>query len=1215
MKIDTKKGAASPPNLVRLAVAAIITGVPLSLPQIAIAQDSGADEELTEVTVTGTRIVRRDVVANSPLVTIDSAAIEQRSGLNIESYLNQLPNYNPAASPVTTNQDVQISAVNSVGVSTVSLRGFGPNRGLVLVDGRRAMPTNALMVVDINTIPSSMIRRVEIISGGASAVYGADAISGVTNFMLRRDFEGMEFDIQRGATEVGDGEELRASAIFGTRSADNRGNVVFAAEYYDRKAAYDKERDFYTDAWRDPTVAGNFLGFVFGLNGYNTLFNPPNIGTLRAIQAGRPQGTDVYPFGSTGTFQGLRFNPDGSIWVPNGANAWDFGLPLDHARFSLVDAYDTTRCTAPNPTVCPDGPQLIQQIKYNETEGYTSSPQTRYSLMASGTYDITDSIQFFSSARFAESETRTFLAGTNASFGWEVSVPYDPNTDSPVLPTLDFTNDELVAAVLEAARTGDLGIYANPNFIPTGAQGAKHPVPLEFAMLLNSRPNPAGDWVLETYPLNSFGRRETDNVTSAWQIEAGFKFDLPLKDWTGELYYSRGQSSTYNVASGSNSLARWRGMVLAPDYGRGANLQSNLTHNLPSANPGFGSVPVHCTSGFYDTIFHGDTPASEDCVYGVSARLQTRTENQQDIFEVNFQGGLFELPAGEVRGAIGYQTRRNSAQFNPDILQSTSEFNDQVIGVYPTGYLDAETTHKDVFAELLIPILKDKLVDRLELEIGGRHSEMDGHAINLDGRPSFITAAENSTDTFKITGNVQFTPSFRLRGGFNRAIRAPNLGELFLNLQQIFTAGGTFADPCSVLSNSPFGAGGAYPNYFPGGAPSQLASGQTPEGAMSTYLICREQMGPDAARIYYGSPNDPLTQPPPTAGGGFAWVNQIGNPNLKPETGDTWTAGLVIQSPFDNVFFRGLTATIDWYQIEIEDAILPYSIDYARWLCYGAVVVSTPEEARAQANSPACQNVPRNQANGTALNQLVSYDNQAWVKTAGIDFAINWYAQFSDLGLERIPGGLNVNVQGNYLDYYKTKTSPASFDPVVDWKGSLGPTLQGFNPGSYEYRLFTSISYTLPTFNVSLRWRHLPSIWASQKAVEDAIKRNNAAVAAGAPGTILTYTPITNLKADSYDVFDLSVFWNVTDRVSIRAGIDNLFDKQPVITGATAGYPYDPSLSAEENAARLASVCGDAPGCRNPTAYALPTSGRGTTDLGFYDILGRRYFIGVKASF
>ena len=92
------------------------------------------------------------------------------------------------------NSDVQISAVRSVGIASVSLRGFGPNRNLVLVNGKRPTPINALMVTDINSVPSSLIERVEIITGGASAVYGADAVGGVTNFILKDDFEGFEFD-------------------------------------------------------------------------------------------------------------------------------------------------------------------------------------------------------------------------------------------------------------------------------------------------------------------------------------------------------------------------------------------------------------------------------------------------------------------------------------------------------------------------------------------------------------------------------------------------------------------------------------------------------------------------------------------------------------------------------------------------------------------------------------------------------------------------------------------------------------------------------------------------------------------------------------------------------------------------------------------------------------------------------------------------------------
>src|SRR6185503_4477007 len=218
------------------AVAAILGGVALST-YAPTANAQSASDEITEVVVTGSRIVRKDLTSNSPLVTVDTAALESRSGLNIESYLNQLPAFNPAAAPTVlngagSNSDVQISAVSSVGISSVSLRGLGANRTLTLIDGRRAVPNNALMVVDINGIPSSMIKRVEIISGGASAVYGADAMGGVSNFILRKDFEGLEVDTQYGGAEAGDNQEIRASGIMGTKIADGKGHIVFATEYY-----------------------------------------------------------------------------------------------------------------------------------------------------------------------------------------------------------------------------------------------------------------------------------------------------------------------------------------------------------------------------------------------------------------------------------------------------------------------------------------------------------------------------------------------------------------------------------------------------------------------------------------------------------------------------------------------------------------------------------------------------------------------------------------------------------------------------------------------------------------------------------------------------------------------------------------------------------------------------------------------------------------------
>jgi len=228
-------------SFVRAAVATILSIAGGAISQVMAAEEDG----LSEIIVTGSRILRRDAEANSPLVTVDAADLQSRSGLNVESYLNLLPNYNPAVTPETGATLVGSSSISTVGISTVSLRGFGSNRSLVLADGHRVTPVNALMQVDTNSIPSSMIKSVEIISGGASATYGADAIGGVTNFILNRDYEGMRVDGQYGIAEVGDGQEMRFSVLGGSRLADNRGGVTFGAEYYDRQVAYERNRRFY----------------------------------------------------------------------------------------------------------------------------------------------------------------------------------------------------------------------------------------------------------------------------------------------------------------------------------------------------------------------------------------------------------------------------------------------------------------------------------------------------------------------------------------------------------------------------------------------------------------------------------------------------------------------------------------------------------------------------------------------------------------------------------------------------------------------------------------------------------------------------------------------------------------------------------------------------------------------------------------------------------
>src|SRR5690606_4303138 len=188
------------------------------------APDASGTTGASQIIVTGSRIARRDYSATSPIVTVDAELLEESSAVNLEANLNKLPQFTPALTQFATG-DVQATANNTIGISTVSLRSLGSNRNLVLIDGRRGTPINGSGVIDINSIPSAAVQRVEVITGGASSTYGADAVGGVVNFILKDDFTGVEFDAQGSLSERGDGFEYTVSGLVGASLDDRRGNV------------------------------------------------------------------------------------------------------------------------------------------------------------------------------------------------------------------------------------------------------------------------------------------------------------------------------------------------------------------------------------------------------------------------------------------------------------------------------------------------------------------------------------------------------------------------------------------------------------------------------------------------------------------------------------------------------------------------------------------------------------------------------------------------------------------------------------------------------------------------------------------------------------------------------------------------------------------------------------------------------------------------------
>ena len=242
------------------AVAAALAGLSSTAYVQAQEQQQG-DGLVDEITVTGSRIQRQDFTANSPIQTVDQQMFEQTSAVGVETVLNRLPQFVPAVTQFSTG-DVQQTATNTVGASTVSLRGLGPNRNLVLINGRRAMPVNPTMVVDTNSIPSGAIQRVEVISGGASAVYGADAVGGVVNFILKDNYEGASVDVRYGDTEHGGDQTVDISALLGANVADGRGNIMMGVERNTRTKQYQWERDWRIRDWENPNVNGG--GFAFG---------------------------------------------------------------------------------------------------------------------------------------------------------------------------------------------------------------------------------------------------------------------------------------------------------------------------------------------------------------------------------------------------------------------------------------------------------------------------------------------------------------------------------------------------------------------------------------------------------------------------------------------------------------------------------------------------------------------------------------------------------------------------------------------------------------------------------------------------------------------------------------------------------------------------------------------------------------------------------------
>jgi outer membrane cobalamin receptor len=207
----------------RLAFSASFLTFAIALAAPALAQDAATDEaeaaDSQEIVVTGSLIQRPNNTAVSPIVTVGEAALKESGQTNVVDTLNQLPGFTVGGNSSTGGQ-------GSGGRATINLHGLGTNRNLVLLDGRRLPVSDIRGNVDINILPDAVLGGVDAITGGASAVYGSDAMSGVVNFKTVRKLDGLVADVQTGISDRGDAFRVKGSVAFGTSFAEDRGNVV-----------------------------------------------------------------------------------------------------------------------------------------------------------------------------------------------------------------------------------------------------------------------------------------------------------------------------------------------------------------------------------------------------------------------------------------------------------------------------------------------------------------------------------------------------------------------------------------------------------------------------------------------------------------------------------------------------------------------------------------------------------------------------------------------------------------------------------------------------------------------------------------------------------------------------------------------------------------------------------------------------------------------------
>lgn len=1066
----------------RLMIAGSAISLALFAAMPSFAQDSQSDEAAAEesddeaeeegpsqpILVTGSRIARPTLQSAVPLTSVTVEDLTGTGEVSLGDALNDLPSLRSTFSSGNSSR-----FIGTAGLSLLDLRGLGTDRTLVLVNGRRHVTsTPGDNGFDVNTIPTDLVDRIDIVTGGNSAIYGSDAVAGVVNFIMKRDYDGIVARAQGGISSRGDRGTYFASILAGENFADGRGNVAVSAEYTRQQPLYFRDRDGLTGAasGRCQFQLTDLQGAAGGEVGFSATDGIPDNTFVCGIR--NAAISDAGTIGGIGAGRFLRFDDAGNIvidtptqsfaGVGSGNQQGGFGSTLRNTG-SLLAAVD------------------------------------RYAFNVLAHYDVSDAFKPFVEAKYVrtdvsgEGQPSFFSGGPNIQFnnGFPVG---DPRRIIGPAPTCD--NGFLSAQNLAQLRSFGLCTLG------TATSGS----------------------ATQFFPLSrfniDFGGRRFEGTRETYRIVGGVEGNFN-EDWKYELAINYGRFeakgfNTNNLILFNQDLTARDGInlafdaVVAPATFTGTNFVTNAAGQR-----------VICRVNAVSNVNQACVPIN---VFGQGnadprALDFINTEGRTDEFASQFVasafvGGdlsqIFELPGGPVAFAIGAEYRKEKASVDfDDLTSSGATFLNALQDFRPPALVV-----KEVYGELQIPLLKDTPFAK-EL------------SVNLAGRISDYNNSTGTVYAYNIQGVYAPIEDVRFRAAYATSVRAPTQGDLFATASENFAF---LADPCDL----PAPGSTAATNCLAAGVPT------TANAALVT--ACASTPFP----VTLGAPFINCTAR--TASTGFL---SGGNPTLVEERGKSLTLGVVIEPSF----VPGLSLTVDYYRIKVEDLIAALGAQQIINLCYtnaGGI------------NNPFCATVSRDPATGLFLEPAVISGgvNFAAQRTKGIDFDLAYRKTF-DNG-DRVAARL-IATKVLSLNNFTDPTNPAN------------PNRQLSELGDPAWSASFSLSYDFGDFDILYAARYIGKQTIGAYEAQNSYLGQcplagpfigqtgiNGGTCDPVLGNIVRLAP---QNADQFpqiyypDVLyhDIRLGFDVGNDFRFYAGVNNLLDKQPPLglLGTAGGDPFD----------------------------------------------------------